>query len=63
MDEALRSALKESAATSVVHTVGQRVFLHNLDCKGATWLEHVLYIYCTLDVSKVYIANSCLASV
>ena len=35
MDEGLKSALKESAATSVVHTVGQRVFLHNFDCKGA----------------------------
>ena len=42
MDEGLKSALKQSAATSVVHTVGQRVFLHNFDCKGATLL-HLTY--------------------
>ncbi len=34
MDEGLKTALKESAATSVVHSVGQRVFLHNLHCTG-----------------------------
>lgn len=34
MDEGLKAALKKSAATSVVHTVGQQVFLHNFDCKG-----------------------------
>ncbi|KAL3138559.1 hypothetical protein ABBQ32_006333 [Trebouxia sp. C0010 RCD-2024] len=36
MDEGLQAALKSSAATSVVHTVGQQVFLHNFDCKGGT---------------------------
>lgn len=38
MDEGLKRALKESAATSVVHTIGQRVFLHNFDCKGTALL-------------------------
>lgn len=40
MDEGLKRALKESAATSVVHTIGQRVFLHNFDCKGAPLLPY-----------------------
>ena len=34
MTEGLASRMKESVATSLVHSVGQRVFLHNSDCKG-----------------------------
>lgn len=30
----LQSSLKESAATSLIHTLGQRVFLHNFNCHG-----------------------------
>ena len=34
MSDNLKSAMKEAAATSVVLTLGQRVFLHSFDCKG-----------------------------
>ena len=44
MMEDLKSAMNESAATSLVHTVGQRVFLHNFDTKGKSLIltSHVV---------------------
>ena len=34
MTEDLALRMQESVATSLVHTIGQRVFLHNFDCQG-----------------------------
>lgn len=34
MTSELKSCLKDYAATSLVFTMGQRVFLHNYDCQG-----------------------------
>ena len=44
MTEDLKWQMNESAATSLVHTVGQRVFLHNFDSKGRSLMYMSLLV-------------------